>query len=319
MIVEAFVARNAGDTLGSNGRRRVDMALNHDRIQKNIQKLRKLLKKPSKLRNPKGVHDLRTRARRIEAMLPATGLAKKRQERKLLRQLRPIRKRAGKVRDMDVLTAHLLELDPDGESDCEVQLLEYLGAERFRLGKKLRRLVKRSAGSARGRLKRVSKELESIAGTSNGNASASDESPRMEAAASALALASALSEPRALNRNNLHPYRLKVKELRYVLKSAGGDANRSFIAALGNCKDAIGEWHDWEQLLGIARDLLEHGKNCKLLDHLNHVTRQKFEKALSVTNQTRKDLVGARNRHNQRSSGKHLKQPALRAAGAIAR
>src|SRR6266478_2437904 len=98
-------------------------------IKKNIRKLRKLLKKAPKLPNPDEIHDLRTQIRRFEAMLEALDVNCKRNERRVLRYLGRIRKRAGKIRDMDVLTGHASTVQVDQERDCLVQLLEYLGAE----------------------------------------------------------------------------------------------------------------------------------------------------------------------------------------------
>jgi CHAD domain-containing protein len=295
------------------------MALDNERIRKNIRKLRKLLNKPSKLRAVKGVHDLRTRTRRVEATLRATGLSSKRAESKLLRRLRPIRKKAGKVRDMDVFTAHVLELNPNGERDCVVQLLEYLGEERYRLGDKLRSAVKENAASARSQLKRLAKEMELFTDASGGKSPKSDQSPRVKAAASALQISSELAEPKNLNRGNLHPYRMKVKELRYLLKAAEGGTDEHFIHALGECKDTIGEWHDWEELLAIASDVLDHNKDCKLLDQLRAARQQKFERALSITNQMRRDFLAVRSARGHRPPRKvqRIPPPALKSAGAL--
>jgi len=86
------------------------------------------------------VHDLRTR--RIEAMLRALRLDTKPNEQKLLKTVKPIRRRAGKVRDMDVLTGLATKLQPDGEAECLVALLEHLGAERDQFSRKLSRRVR---------------------------------------------------------------------------------------------------------------------------------------------------------------------------------
>jgi CHAD domain-containing protein len=237
------------------------MALDSSRIQNNIGKLRKVFEKPAKLRILKQVHDLRTRTRRIEALLPAAHLDSGRNAKRLLRDLRPVRKRAGKVRDMDVLTSHLLELHVDrgNEGDCAVQLLEHLGEERYRHGKKLERQVRKCRSDVRARLKRLSRDLASA--TDSGQAKNADDArePRVNAAASALELGNELSDPKTLSRTNLHPYWLKVKELRDVLKVAEGNTDQEFIDALGACKDAIGEWHDWEELVAIASGVLTTG------------------------------------------------------------
>ncbi|MGH9739569.1 MAG: CHAD domain-containing protein [Candidatus Acidiferrales bacterium] len=296
------------------------MALDTERLVNNIRKLRKLLKKTSKLRTPKGVHDLRTRTRRIEALLPAAGFDSPRNQKRVLRELRPIRKKAGKVRDMDVFTTYLLQLNVDGERECAVQLAEYLGAERFRHCEKLRRSVKNGAGDLRKRLKRLSRDVEAIAGR-GADHPAKAGTPRTNAASFALELASELDEPGKLNRNNLHPYRLKVKELRYILKSAKGDTDRRFIDALGECKDSIGEWHDWAELAAIAGDVLDHGRDCKLMDQLKSVSHQKLEAALSIAKAMRRQFVSASEPHGRRSSRakSRTRQPGFEAAAAISR
>ena len=53
------------------------------------------------------------------------------------------------------------------------------------------------------------------------------------------------------NAENLHAFRIKVKELRYVLQLAK-DPDLKFVNALGKVEDQIGDWHDWQQLAEIA-------------------------------------------------------------------
>jgi hypothetical protein len=49
----------------------------------------------------------------------------------------------------------------------------------------------------------------------------------------------------------------------------------------------IGEWHDWLQLGGIARDVLKQHDGCKLLKKVEATTRKKFEEALRETERMR--------------------------------
>jgi hypothetical protein len=44
-----------------------------------------------------------------------------------------------------------------------------------------------------------------------------------------------------------------------------------FVDRLGQVKDSIGEWHDWEALVAIAKDALDHGGNCGLIKNLLNV------------------------------------------------
>src|SRR5204863_9647563 len=91
--------------------------------------LRKLLKNPPSQPTPEQINSLSTHTRRFESTLDALGHDSKRNERRALRDLGRLRGRAGKIRDMDVLTAHAVTVHPDQEQDCLVRLLEHLGAE----------------------------------------------------------------------------------------------------------------------------------------------------------------------------------------------
>ena len=115
------------------------MPLDVDRIQQSVRRVRKFLAKAPKNPPPQEIHDLRTSARRLEATVEALGLDSKRREKRLLRDLEQVRKRAGKVRDMDVFTGHLLALPQmENETECLIELAEHLGIKRAKAAKKLR-------------------------------------------------------------------------------------------------------------------------------------------------------------------------------------
>ena len=299
------------------------MPLDSVQIQKSVRRLRKLMKKAPKRPTPEQVHDLRTHTRRFEATLEALALDSKRNERRLLRDLARLRRRAGKVRDMDVLTGHTSSVHVDKEEDCQVQLLEYLGSARYRQAKKLSLLVRENAPTVRRRLKRSAARLKKLIphggkNSSNGRTKAAAEAAT-EAAATALTLSRDLENPPALNKSNLHPYRLKVKELRNVLQLADDPSHHEFVDALGEVKDAIGEWHDWEELIAIAAGLLDHGPSCKLLHELKQVSARKYEHALGLANKMRRDFLGAGRARKHPSPRRHgLLRPVLEASAAIA-
>src|ERR1700680_1478992 len=89
------------------------MPLDPAKLQEPLRKLRKLMKHFPKRPSPERVHNLRTRTRRIEAMLEALTLTSRRNERPLLQELVPGRRKAGKVRDMDVFTGFSASLHSD--------------------------------------------------------------------------------------------------------------------------------------------------------------------------------------------------------------
>ena len=295
------------------------MALDIGPIKKNIRKLRKLLKKAPKLPNPDEIHDLRTQIRRFEAMLEALDVNCKRNERRVLRYLGRIRKRAGKIRDMDVLTGHASTVQVDQERDCLVQLLEYLGAERYRHAEQLHAVMGKYGAELRRRLKRTLARLQKLIPGHNKSRSGGRNAPEA-AMAFVLKLSNELATPATLNRKNLHAYRLKIKELRYVLEIADDPGNQGLIDKLSEVKDAIGEWHDWEELIAIAGEVLDHKENCKLLREVKVITSRKYETALSRTNKMRERLSSFFKRVKKRVSTSKRRpavQPLLEAASAI--
>jgi CHAD domain-containing protein len=293
------------------------MPLDARKIEKTIGKLRKLLKKAPKLPSPDDVHDLRTRARRIEATFEAAGLASKRNERRLLSRLKQMRKKAGKVRDMDVLTSHVSAGSLNSEDPSVITLVEYLARQRHRRARKLHESIVKHGAEARQRLKRAARRIRQIAAP--GGSSDQSKEPATNAAAAALRLSNELAAVPTLRRSNLHPYRMKIKQLRYVLQAAENHGNRELLGALGKCKDAIGEWHDWQELVGIATKLFEDDPNCEALRKLREIQQQKYESALTMTNQMRR-------RYNYlhstaQSTGAQARRPsqqALRAAATLA-
>lgn len=296
------------------------MALDTDRIEKTVRKLRKLVNKARKRPTPDNIHDLRTYTRRFEAAVAALKLDSRGNERRLLRDLKRARKRAGKIRDMDVLTSYTCDVDAGEQKNCQVQLLEYLGAKRYWQAERLKTWMKNRRSALRRRLKRSAKRLDKITSADSKKSSSTQSAAPAEAMAAAAKLSRELAQPATLNKSNLHPYRLKVKELRYVLQMADSLGTRGFIDSLGAVKDAIGEWHDWEELIAIASDLDEHGPNCQLVRELKTICDRKYERALSLTNQMRKHyLRGSNGAREQTSTGKlRPAPPLLHAVSAIA-
>lgn len=274
-----------------------------ERAEKPLLQLRKLLKKLPENPAPDEVHKLRTRARRIEALAGALETADAKKTKKLLKLIKPLRKAAGDVRDMDVLTGDLLHMPQNGNQasthDPLVRLVEHLGKLRRESASGLLRAVNRQRRPARRLLKKYIKLLESVV---KGARHAPIEIARtLESADGSGSRASTLMMelrqwPR-LNDRNIHSFRLKVKELRYVLQFFPG-ADRALVDALGKVKDEIGDWHDWQQLLAIARDILDAHNDRALLDEIEAVTKEKLAHALAGANALRRRyLKSAPRRH----------------------
>ena len=216
------------------------MSLDKNRLRKSITKLRKFLKKRKSI-SPEEVHDFRTHARRFKASVEALGLTSRGTEERLLGDLGQLRKRAGRVRDMDVFTGCASTVHAEGEQDCAVRLLEHLGARRYRRAKKMKQQIGKCGQVLRQHLKRSLAHIDRLLNDAKTNVK--NVAPT-DAMATALQLSSGLKTPARLSKKTLHPYRLKVKELRYVLQMSDSAEHQKFIDKLSAVKDAIGEWHD---------------------------------------------------------------------------
>ena len=291
------------------------MPLDPDRVLKPVKKLRKLIDKMSGQPSPGKVHALRTNTRRFEAMFGALALDQYGFKKSVLKDLSRLRKRAGKVRDMDVLLGYASTVHVKGEDECLVQLLEGLGRRRRKRAKSLSAEAKRLRPELRKSLDRTPAELNEFIRHCNAEHIAAN------AAGTAVKLASDLAAPRRLGRDTLHPYRLKVKELQNVLKLTDGGSNGEFVNELGEVKDAIGEWHDWEELLPIARRMLDHGARCKLLSEIKSIAGRKYDHAVALTEALRKRHLKPARPRRKRSAAAPSKvptQPVLEATASLA-
>ena len=101
-----------------------------------FQRMSRQIGKLTKTATPENVHRFRTNSRRVEALVselaPENG-----NQKKLLKLLSKLRKKAGKVRDLDVQLAFLKELRAADRQNQRTQLLEWLGDEQARRSRKL--------------------------------------------------------------------------------------------------------------------------------------------------------------------------------------
>ena len=281
------------------------MAAELDKLRKPFRKLRKLLKRLPNDPSADDVHKLRTEIRRAEAAMAASMLDQEKDGLRLAKSLRPIRKASGHVRDMDVLVGFASTLSSDRPDQCLVRLLEHLSRLRLQNAAKLRATIARRRKKARRCLVQCMRRIEKDFEPAEAPTAATRElSPKSTAAA--LVLSAELSRWPRLNHDNLHPFRLKVKELRYILqldRDSDTGSNAKFIGNLGNAKDVIGEWHDWNELASIAAEALKDGAPCDLLERIERTAKKKLTGALATANALR-----ARYLESNRAAGSRLKR-----------
>jgi CHAD domain-containing protein len=293
------------------------MSFDIQRIQKSTRRVRKFIRKNSRRPSSEAIHDLRTDLRRLETAFLTLGLDAKKNIKRMLRDLAEVRKCAGKVRDMDVLTADALTLKDEGEQDCLVQLLEYLGMKRGKYARKLNVVIETASPRLRRALDRASQRVEKL--FNQADKDPLDSNALSATVAKAIELGADLASPARLTRTTLHPYRLKVKELRNVLQLAHQNGTQDFVRDLGEVKDAIGKWHDWEELNGTAAQILGH-RSCQLRSYLTATSDSTYGNALRLSNRLRsKYLKGKKTVRGKRPVGTSmLSVPLLDATAAIA-
>ena len=133
------------------------MKLEPKQVEKPIRKLRKQLKALSSNPRPEDVHSLRTQTRRLEATVAALIPNQNKKSRRLLKAVTPVRKAAGKVRDMDVLIGDVLTLAETHGSERLVRLVEHLARMRVKHARRLHEVVARQKQEARKSLKQTSR------------------------------------------------------------------------------------------------------------------------------------------------------------------
>jgi len=288
------------------------MTLDAKKLDKPLLKLRKVVGRMSKVPTQGEVHDLRTNTRRVEATLAALQLDRKRKGRRVLSAVTPMRKKAGDVRDMDVLTGFAATLSSDGDDQCLVKLLEHLGEERGNGANRLRKTIANDSKIARKRLKACSTVIEK---RFNRHSARQEREWPVNATAAALRVSGELANWPKLSAENLHPFRLNVKELRYMLQLSGEDTE--LTERLGEVKDEIGERHDWTELSAVAKEVLSDCKDCKVLAQIQETAKRKYEKAVKSAQELRGQYFDS-GRGNQKTHRKTVKEGVLKASAKLA-
>ena len=255
-----------------------------ENLRKQITQLHKLLKRFPRQPLPEDVHRLRRQIRTLEAVVDALTSGRERKVRRLLKALILISKAAGKVRDMDVPVGLACSLPRRRKDECLVQLLEYLGERRFKAAAKLQAIISAERKEAFESLKQCSRLIDKNLIHAKEKASTSL-STRVVAVVHAHARE--LSNYPRLNKDSLHSFRLKVKELRSILQLLAG-TDTKFIAALGEAKDEIGAWHDWNVLAAISQRVAGSNRACRLQKQVQLISREKLKSAIPVANEIRK-------------------------------
>ncbi len=102
------------------------------------------------------------------------------------------------------------------------------------------------------------------------------------------------AEMPVLDSENLHDFRKRTKEARYLAEAGGETAEAVSVArALKRVQDVIGAWHDRDALAGEAEQAL--GKPGRALtEYLRRLAGTEMQEAIRVTERMRGRLLGER-------------------------
>lgn len=245
-----------------------------------FQKLDRQLTRVARKLDPSSVHKVRTYSRRVEALLGDLVPEPNRNDRKLLKLLARLRKKAGRVRDLDVQMSNLRSLKITSEAGQKSQLQRALVQERGKQAKKLAQSVdKEQTRELRKRLKRAAGDLEI------------PESTR-QLSVTMREFAQLGRSQGPLTEKTLHQYRIAGKRARYLAEFAGKDPNaQRVIEQLKRMQDVIGDWHDWLKLSERAEELFGGVRDSALVAALRNLTRAKFRQGVDAVVEMRSNIT----------------------------
>jgi CHAD domain-containing protein len=259
-----------------------------------FQKLDRELRKLAKKLDRSSVHKVRTYSRRVEALLGELDPEPKRNEKKLLKQLAQFRKKAGRVRDLDVQMSNLRGLRITSEAGQKAQLQRELAQERGKRAKKLERsLDKEKVRELRRRLKKAAADFEFPA--------------RPQPLTLTLHKLSELEPSQGpLTEKTLHQYRIAGKRARYLAEFAGKDPEaQRLVEHLKRMQDVIGDWHDWLKLAERAERLFGGVRDSALVAALRNLTRAKFRQGVDAVVAMRGGIAGKKPVRPEAATGRH--------------
>lgn len=256
-------------------------------IQASVERrVQRALRAAARESSPENVHRLRTSIRRVEVLLAGQFPASHKRVTKLQRELQKIRRRAGKVRDIDVQLNALNSLDLGRPDNGREQLARFLKEKRE---KRITKLESVLDSKGRSRLRRHLSAVSEDLRTQDNR-----DKPRKKSAKHLRKMLEKLLrsafEPQTFTQENLHGFRMQCKRARYAAEQSDEKANAKLIERLKQMQDAIGAWHDWLTLGATARKKLTASPS-PLLAALRNITQSKLWEAVHVCRQTLPEVI----------------------------
>jgi CHAD domain-containing protein len=266
-----------------------------ERYEELKEKLAKLLAKQET--TPEAVHRIRTTARRIQSIVRFHELDDGSSVRKTLKQLKQLRRSAGKVRDFDVMARLLATVQADGISGERRRVQSAIETAREKKANKLAGKI--ADGVASDLVAHIQALPVPASRTSNRDETYVDGALKQ--------FAEQAAQFETLDESNLHDFRMVCKRAKYVVELAGeGELAEGVHSELKAMQDAIGEWHDWVQLADLAKQTLAE-PDAPLIVAIRAARRAKYSAACVAAERGREQLAFLR---QGRTSAPGRKPPA---------
>jgi CHAD domain-containing protein len=230
---------------------------------------------------PKSVHRLRTNIRRIESLVSYANPQISKKEERTLEKLMDLRKRAGKVRDLDVQTELLGTLGNGSTAKDRKTLANLMEKKRTQQARRLESAIKKlHHAKFFDRLDRVAEQAGLPQDSKNRPLA-----PLEEARAQLLEVADGFGSGQTIKPSRLHGIRVALKRIRYLAELAEESAaQKEFMRELKSTQDAIGDWHDWQELTERAEKRFSDRATCALLREARTVLSARHSDAVSSLN-----------------------------------
>ena len=254
------------------------MTLLEQRIKGLTEDLSEVVSKLTNDVTPKNVHRLRTTVRRIESLVSYANPDLGKKLERALERLAELRKRAGRVRDIDVQVELLDQLGNGSTAKDRKILLGLLDKKRDRHSRRFVSALGKFADA------KMFSRMDKIAEKAGTGPSESNRplAPLEEARIQLAAMADDVSR-QTLKPSRLHEARIQVKKIRYLAELADESAEqKSFIDNLKAAQNAIGAWHDWEELAKLAENRFADRANCALLSEIRALFATRHGAAVSA-------------------------------------
>ena len=257
------------------------MPVEKERVRFVFARLRRELGKLGTKPQARDIHDFRTYSRRLQTLMAELSSASRRNEKRLLKSLARLRRRAGRVRDLDVQLAALRALKTSQEPRRKTELASVLAENRRQQEKRWHKaLDRKSLRELRRRLKKVESGLRLRQNTDP-----------LRLAVRRFANASREQGP--ITEEILHAYRMAAKRARYLAEFAPKSMKREqLIRCLRRVQDALGDWHDWLVLTLSAEKRFGGVRESSLVAVLRNLTQAKFRHAVQVLSTVREEILG---------------------------